>query len=70
MFTSALPERVNGEPDNAKPGDDREHRAPLGWSVTDPQPVARACVALLSDWFPATTGELVHVDGGYHAMGV
>ena len=44
-------------------------RAPLGWSVTNPEPVARACVALLSDWFPATTGEMVHVDGGYHAMG-
>jgi enoyl ACP reductase len=45
-------------------------RAPLGWKVTDSQPVARACVALLSDWFPATTGEIVHVDGGFHAMGV
>jgi meromycolic acid enoyl-[acyl-carrier protein] reductase len=45
-------------------------RSPLGWSVTDPSPVARACVALLSDWFPATTGEMVHVDGGFHAMGV
>jgi meromycolic acid enoyl-[acyl-carrier-protein] reductase len=44
-------------------------RAPLGWDVTDAGPVARACVALLSDWFPATTGEIVHVDGGYHAMG-
>ena len=44
-------------------------RAPLGWDVTDAEPVARACVALLSDWFPATTGEIVHVDGGYHAMG-
>ncbi|MHB8439928.1 MAG: enoyl-ACP reductase FabI [Acidimicrobiales bacterium] len=44
-------------------------RAPLGWSVTDPEPVARACVALLSDWFPMTTGEMVHVDGGVHAMG-
>jgi len=44
-------------------------RAPLGWDVTDSEPVARACVALLSDWFPATTGEIVHVDGGYHAMG-
>ena len=31
--------------------------------------MARACVALLSDWFPATTGELLHVDGGFHAMG-
>jgi enoyl-[acyl-carrier protein] reductase I len=47
-----------------------DDRAPLGWSVTDPEPVARACVALLSDWFPSTTGEMVHVDGGYHAMGV
>ena len=44
-------------------------RAPLGWDVRDPEPVARACVALLSDLFPATTGEIVHVDGGYHAMG-
>ncbi len=44
-------------------------RAPLGWDVDDAEPVARACVALLSDWFPATTGEIVHVDGGYHAVG-
>jgi enoyl ACP reductase len=46
-----------------------DSRAPLGWDVTDSEPVARACVALLSDWFPATTGEIVHVDGGYHAVG-
>ncbi|MBP91919.1 MAG: enoyl-[acyl-carrier-protein] reductase FabI [Acidimicrobiaceae bacterium] len=46
-----------------------EGRSPLGWNVNDPEPTARACVALLSDWFPATTGELVHVDGGYHAIG-
>ena len=44
-------------------------RAPLGWDLTDQEPAARACLALLSDWFPATTGEIVHVDGGYHAMG-
>lgn len=44
-------------------------RAPLGWEITDSEPVAKACVALLSDWFPATTGEIVHVDGGYHAIG-
>ncbi len=44
-------------------------RAPLGWDVRNPEPVARACVALLSDWFPATTGEIIHVDGGYHAIG-
>ena len=35
-----------------------DERAPLGWNVTDPEPVAQACVALLSDWFPATTGEM------------
>ncbi|MGH9065296.1 MAG: enoyl-ACP reductase FabI [Acidimicrobiales bacterium] len=45
-------------------------RAPLGWDVTDSSAVARACVALLSDWFPRTTGEIVHVDGGFHAVGV
>ena len=45
-------------------------RAPLGWDINDPVPAAKACVALLSDWFPATTGEMVHVDGGFHAMGV
>ena len=45
-----------------------DDRAPLGWDVRDPEPVARACVALLSDWFPATTGEIVHVDGGVHAV--
>jgi enoyl-[acyl-carrier protein] reductase I len=45
-------------------------RAPLGWDVKDPEPAARACVALLSGWFPATTGEIVHVDGGVHAVGV
>jgi meromycolic acid enoyl-[acyl-carrier-protein] reductase len=44
-------------------------RAPLGWNITDPGPAARACVALLSDWFPATTAEIVHADGGAHAMG-
>ena len=44
-------------------------RAPLGWDITDPAPAAQACVALLSDWFPATTGEIVHVDGGTHAVG-
>jgi meromycolic acid enoyl-[acyl-carrier-protein] reductase len=44
-------------------------RAPLGWDVEDAVPAAKACVALLSDWFPATTGEIIHVDGGFHAMG-
>jgi enoyl ACP reductase len=44
-------------------------RAPLGWNLSDTEPAARAVCALLSDWFPATTGEIVHVDGGYHALG-
>ena len=55
------------------PGFDRfeevwAQRAPLGWDVGDAEPVGRACVALLSDLFPATTGEMVHVDGGFHAV--
>jgi enoyl-[acyl-carrier protein] reductase I len=44
-------------------------RSPLGWDETSTAPTARSVVALLSDYFPATTGEIVHVDGGYHAMG-
>lgn len=44
-------------------------RAPLGWHPADRTAVAKAAVALLSDWFPATTGEVVHVDGGAHAVG-
>lgn len=46
-----------------------DERAPLGWNVKDSSAVAQACVALLSDWFPMTTGEVVHVDGGYHSTG-
>lgn len=44
-------------------------RAPLGWDARDTEPVAQSVVALLSDWFPATTGEIIHVDGGFHAVG-
>lgn len=43
-------------------------RAPLGWDFSDTEPSARAAVALMSDWFPATTGEIIHVDGGVHAI--
>lgn len=46
-----------------------EQRAPLGWDAKDATPVARAVVALLSDWFGATTGTMVHVDGGLHSTG-
>ncbi len=44
-------------------------RAPLGWDLLDTDVVARACIALFSDLFPMTTGEMVHVDGGVHATG-
>ena len=44
-------------------------RAPIGWEPRNMEPTAKAVVALLSDWFPATTGEIIHVDGGVHAMG-
>ena len=47
-----------------------DDRAPLGWDVNDADPVARTTVALLSDWMPATTGEVIHVDGGFHATAV
>jgi len=44
--------------------------APLGWDATvDSAAVARSTVALLGDWFPKTTGEIIHVDGGFHAVG-
>ncbi len=39
-------------------------RAPLGWDVADPTPVAQMVAVLLSDWSKMTTGEIVHVDGG------
>ena len=45
-------------------------RAPLGWDESDHEPTAKAVCALLSDFFPATTGEIVDVDGGFHAMGL
>jgi enoyl-[acyl-carrier protein] reductase I len=45
------------------------NRAPLGWDTSDPTPVARAVLFLLSDWASGITAEIVHVDGGYHAIG-
>ena len=45
-----------------------DERAPLGWDVADPEPVARMISVLLSDWAPMTTGEVIHVDGGFHAI--
>ncbi len=43
-------------------------RAPLRWDSSNPEPVARMVCVLLSDWAPMTTGEVIHVDGGFHAM--
>ncbi|TDC96894.1 enoyl-[acyl-carrier-protein] reductase FabI [Saccharopolyspora aridisoli] len=45
-------------------------RAPLGWDVNDPTPVAKSICAVLSDWLPATTGSMIMVDGGVHSLGV
>ena len=66
--------RFARSPRRASPGSSSSRtcgrqRAPLGWDVKDPEPVAKACVALFSDLFPATTGEMLHVDGGFHAIG-
>jgi enoyl-[acyl-carrier protein] reductase I len=44
-------------------------KAPLGWDPGNLEPTGRTIVGLLSDFFPATTGEIVHSDGGFHAMG-
>jgi enoyl-[acyl-carrier protein] reductase I len=44
-------------------------RAPLVWDVDDPVPAAQACILFFSDWLPATTGEILHVDGGFNIAG-
>jgi meromycolic acid enoyl-[acyl-carrier-protein] reductase len=56
-------------PGFAKFEDVWQEKAPLGWDVSDQTAVSKACVALLSDYFPATTGSMVYVDGGFHAVG-
>ena len=44
-------------------------RSPLDWSLTDATPVGQMVCFLFSDWARMTSGEMIHVDGGYHAMG-
>ena len=44
-------------------------QAPLGWDIEDPSPVAAAICFLLSDYARGITGEILHVDGGFHAVG-
>jgi enoyl-[acyl-carrier protein] reductase I len=56
------------------PGFDRitdhwNRRSPLGWDVEDPTPVGNTVAYLLSDMSTGITGEQIHVDGGFHAMG-
>ena len=46
-----------------------QRQAPLGWDTSDPDPVADACVLLLSPLARAVTGEILHADGGFHALG-
>jgi enoyl-[acyl-carrier protein] reductase I len=46
-----------------------QEQAPLGWDASDPTPVARAVCFLFSDWSQAVSGEVLHVDGGFHAVG-
>lgn len=56
-------------PGFAKFEDEWQAKAPLGWDVTDSSGVSKACVALLSDLFDQTTGQIIHVDGGYSIIG-
>lgn len=44
-------------------------RSPMKWDMADPEPAGKGIVALLSDFFPKTTGEIIHVDGGVHMIG-
>ena len=60
---------AKGVPGFDKIADAWEFQAPLGWDVHDPMPVGRTVAFLLSDWASAISGEIVHVDGGFHAMG-
>ena len=44
-------------------------QAPLGWDIEDPSPVAGTICFLFSDYARAISGEIIHVDGGFHAVG-
>ena len=69
MQLSSTRPRIGTSRPDAGGTKDWSKTAPLGWDLNDQEAAAKACCALLSDWFPATTGEIVHVDGGYHAIG-
>ncbi|MFM7223949.1 MAG: SDR family oxidoreductase, partial [Actinomycetota bacterium] len=59
---------ANGIPNFDRLLDAWERTSPIPWSPTDPTPVADTACFLLSHYARAITGEVVHVDGGYHAM--
>ena len=63
------PPRPAASPASASSPSAWAQRAPLGWDCADPTPVARAVCFLLSDWSEAISGEILHVDGGFHALG-
>ena len=46
-----------------------DSQAPMAWDTKDASPVADACLFLMSGLARGVTGEIVHVDGGYHALG-
>ena len=60
---------AKGIPGFATMEDTWSERSPLSWDLSDTEAAAKGIIALLSDWFPATTGEIVHVDGGLHSTG-
>ncbi len=60
---------AGGIPGFEQLADDWQKGAPLGWDATDPAPVAGTIAYLLSSLSQGVTGEIIHVDGGYHAIG-
>ena len=72
--TSSRPVRWARSPLAGSPGFEQlaelwQAQAPLGWDPEDPGPVASAICFLLSDYARAISGEILHVDGGFHALG-
>jgi enoyl-[acyl-carrier protein] reductase I len=63
------PAAARGIPSFERLADAWRGQSPLPWDTADPSPVADAVCFLLSDQARAITGEILHVDGGFHAMG-
>ena len=62
----ALGEEASGQMQLLEQGWDQ--RAPIGWDMKDATPVAKTVCAVLSDWLPATTGDIIYADGGAHTQ--